>query len=45
MGASHWQPWENLFLHEVSNTMPFLLSLQSLSDLNQPSSIKPGALK
>ncbi|MGR7010962.1 hypothetical protein ACU63X_13305 [Klebsiella aerogenes] len=22
MGASHWQPWENLFLHEVSKTMP-----------------------
>lgn len=22
MGANHWQPWENLFLHEVGRTMP-----------------------
>lgn len=22
MGANHWQSWEHLFLHEVSNTMP-----------------------
>lgn len=25
MGANHWQPWENLFLHEVAGQMPVSL--------------------
>ncbi|MFY7397890.1 hypothetical protein [Enterobacter cloacae complex sp. IR53030] len=30
MGANHWQPWENLFLHEVAGQMPVSLIAEKL---------------
>lgn len=30
MGANHWQPWENLFLHEVADQMPVPLIAEKL---------------
>ena len=30
MGANHWQPWENLFLHEVGRTMPIQVIAEKL---------------
>ena len=30
MGANHWQPWENLFLHEVAGQMPLSLIAEKL---------------
>ncbi|WP_065186895.1 hypothetical protein [Enterobacter cloacae] len=30
MGANHWQPWENLFLHEVAGQMPISLIAEKL---------------
>lgn len=30
MGANHWQPWENLFLHEVGRTMPVQVIAEKL---------------
>ncbi|WP_227136913.1 hypothetical protein [Kosakonia radicincitans] len=30
MGASHWESWEHLFLHEVSKTMPVSVIAEKL---------------
>lgn len=41
MGANHWQPWENLFLHEVAGQMPVSLIAENWRELNVPFTTRP----